>query len=80
MATPWTSLTEGTNESGSSSSPEHAKELFYDLGHVLERLWIIYEAMLRGTPVPDSDDVLSQIEAALHRLSTRQGGRTGAES
>jgi hypothetical protein len=36
--------------------------------------------MLRGTPVPDSDDVLSQIEAALHRLSTRQGGRTGAES
>jgi hypothetical protein len=50
------------------------------LGHVLERLWIIYEAMLRGTPVPDSDDVLSQIEAALRRLSTRQGGLIGAES
>jgi hypothetical protein len=74
MATPWTSLTEETNESEVASGPAHAKELFYDLGQVLERLWIFYEAMLRGTPVLDSDDRLSQIEAALRRVSTRQSG------
>ena len=80
MATPWTSLTEETNESEVASWPAHAKELFCDLGQVLERLWIFYEAMLRGTPVPDSDDRLSQIEAALRRVTTRQSGRVGAGS
>jgi hypothetical protein len=74
MATHRTSLAEGTNESEVASVPGHAKGLFYDLGQVLERLWIFYEAMLRGTPVPDSDDGLSQIEAALRRVSTRQSG------
>jgi hypothetical protein len=80
MATPWTSLTEGTNESEVASGPERANELFSDLGRVSERLWIFYEAMLRGTPVPDSDNSLSQIEAALRRVSTRQSGRVGAGS
>ena len=80
MAMPWTSLTKGTNESEVASGPGQAKELFYNLGQVLERLWIFYEAMLRGTPVPDSDDGLSQIEAALRRVSTRQSGRVGAGS
>ena len=74
MATHRTSLAEGTNESEVASVPGHAKGLFYGLGQVLERLWIFYEAMLRGTPVPDSDDRLSQIEAALRRVSTRQSG------
>jgi hypothetical protein len=80
MATPWTSLTEGTNESEVASRPGQAKELLCDLGQVLERLWSFYEAMLRGTPVPDSDDSLSQIGAALRRVSTRRSGRIGAGS
>jgi hypothetical protein len=80
MATPWTSLTERMNQSEVSSSPGHAKELFFDLGQVLERLWIFYEAMLRGTPVANSDEVLSQIGVALRRVSTRQRGRVDARS
>jgi hypothetical protein len=67
MATPWTSLTEKPSESGGWSSLRFAVNLFRELGHVMERFWIIYEAMLRGTPIPDSDDVLSQIETALRR-------------
>jgi hypothetical protein len=74
MATPWTSLTDGTNR---VSSPGRARELFYELGQVLERLWIIHEATLRGTPLPDSDDVLSQIGAALRRVSARQSDQNG---
>jgi hypothetical protein len=77
MATPWTSLTEDTN---GVSSRGRAREVFYELGHVLERLWIIYEAMLRGTPVPDSDNVLSQIEEALRRVSTHQSDRVSSVS
>jgi hypothetical protein len=77
MATPWTSLIEETAESEVSSWPGHAKELFCDLGQVLELLWIFYDAMLRGTPVPNSDEVLSQIGVALRRVSTRQSGRVG---
>jgi hypothetical protein len=80
MATPWTSLTEGTNDNKVSSSPGHAKELFYGLGQVLERLWMFYEAMLRGTPVPNSDEVLSQIGVALRRVSARHTDRVGAKS
>jgi hypothetical protein len=80
MATPWTSLTEGTNETEASSWSAHARELFCDLGQVLERLWIFYEAMVRGTPVPDSDKVLSQLGVALRRVSTRQSGRVRARS
>jgi hypothetical protein len=72
-----TSLTE---ESNGVSSRGRGRELFYELGQVLERFWIIYEAMLRGTPVPDSDNVLSQIEEALRRVSTRQSDRIGAGS
>ncbi len=78
MATPWTSLTEGRNESEVSSWPGRARELFRDLGQVLERLWIFYDAMLRGTPVPNSDEALSEIGVALRRISTRQTGRVGA--
>jgi hypothetical protein len=77
MATPWTSLTEGTNRVPSRG---RVRESFYELGQVLERLWIIYEAMLRGTPVPDSDDVLSQMGAALRRVSARQSDRVGTGS
>jgi hypothetical protein len=80
MAMPWTSLTKGTNGSEVASGPEPAKELFCDLGQVLERLWVFYEAMLQGTSVPDADDGLSQIESALRRVSTRQSGRVGAGS
>lgn len=80
MATPWTSLAEGTNERELASGPGHAKELLYDLGQVLERLWIFYEAMLRGTPVPDCDDGLSQIGAALRRVAARQSDRVSAGS
>jgi hypothetical protein len=80
MATPWTSLIERTNESGVSSSPGRGKELLYDLGQVLERLWIFYQAMQRGTPVPNSDEVLSQLGVALRRVSTRQGGRVDTRS
>jgi hypothetical protein len=77
MATPWTSLTEGTNDREVSSSG-HGKGLFSDLGQVLERLWIFYDAMQRGTPVPNSDEVLSQMGVALRRVSTRPSGRVGA--
>jgi hypothetical protein len=80
MATPWTSLTEGMNETEVSSWSGHTKQLFYDLGEVLERLWIFYQAMLRGTPVPDSDEALSQLGVALRRVSTRQSGRVRAGS
>jgi hypothetical protein len=68
MATPWTPLTNRTSESARSSTPGHAINLFYELGHVLERLWIIYEAMLDGRSVPNSDEVLSQIEMTLRRV------------
>ena len=80
MATPWTSLTEGTNEREVSFRPGRARELFRDLGQVMERLWIFYDAMLRGTPVPDSDEALSEIGVALRRISTRPSGRVGAGS
>ena len=80
MATPWTSLTEGTTESDLSSWPGHARELFNDLGQVLERLWILYEAMRRGTPVPNSDKVLSQMGVALRRVSTHHTGSVGPAS
>jgi hypothetical protein len=46
----------------------------------LERLWIFREAMLHGRPVPDSDEVLSQIEGTLRRVSMRQRDSVGAES
>jgi hypothetical protein len=77
MATPWTSLTKGTN---GVSSRGHVRELFYELSQILERLWIFYEAMLHGKPVPNSEEVLSQIEVTLRRVSTRQSDRIGAES
>lgn len=47
--------------------------LFHDLGQVLDGVWIIYEAMVRGKPVANSDDVLSQIGTGLRRASMRSG-------
>jgi hypothetical protein len=76
MATPWTSLTNRTSRSPRSSTPGHAIHLFYELGHILERLWIIYKAMLDGRPVPNSDEVLAQIEMTLRRVSMRQGAES----
>jgi hypothetical protein len=77
MATPWTSLTDGADR---VSSRGRAREFFYELGHVLERLWIFYEAMLHGSPVPNSDEVISQIEVTLRRVSMRQSDRVSAGS
>jgi hypothetical protein len=69
MATPWTSLTEGTNR---VSSRGHARHLLYELGQILERLWIFREAMLHGRPVPNSEEVLSEIGVTLRRVSTHR--------
>lgn len=80
MATPWTALTEGTTESELSSRPGHAREFFNDLGKVIERLWIFHEAMHRGTPVPNSNEVLSQMGVALRRVSTHHPGSVGPAS
>jgi hypothetical protein len=77
MSTPWTSLTDGTDR---VSSRGHLRGFAYDLGQVLEHLWIIHQAMLRGTPVPDSEDVLSQIGVAFRRLLASQSDRAGAGS
>jgi hypothetical protein len=52
-----------------------AEELFFDLGQILERLWIFYEAMRRGTPVVNSDEVLSQMKLTLSRVSTHHSDR-----
>jgi hypothetical protein len=76
MAMPWTSLTKETN---GVSSRGHVRVLFHELGQILERLWIFYEAMLHGKPVPNSDEVLSQIEVTLRRVSSRPSDRVGAE-
>ncbi|HXP08983.1 MAG TPA: hypothetical protein VN828_10830 [Acidobacteriaceae bacterium] len=80
MATPWTALTKGRIESELSSRQGHARELFNDLGKVFERLWIFYEAMQRGTPVPNSDEVLSQMGVVLRRVSTHHTGSVGPAS
>jgi hypothetical protein len=53
--------------------------VFHDLGQALEGVWIIYEAMVRGKPVANSDDVLSQIGKALRRASIRRGRVIGGQ-
>ena len=56
-----------TTEGGQAEVNRHAQqgELFGELGAVLERLWMFYEAMRFGKPVQDADAALAQLGDAL---------------
>jgi hypothetical protein len=51
-------------------------ELFGELGAVLERLWMFYEAMRFGKPVEDADAALAQLGNGL-RHSVKRLNRSG---
>ena len=36
---------------------------------VLERLWVLYEAMRSGRPVPHSTELLAEMSSALHQAT-----------
>lgn len=44
----------------------------HNLTVVLERLWVFYEAMRSGRPVPHSTELLGEMSSALHQ-ATRIG-------
>jgi hypothetical protein len=46
-------------------------ELFGELGVVLERLWMFYEAMRFGKPVQNADAALVQVGDALRHSAKR---------
>ncbi len=61
--------TEG-NQAEVNRRPQQG-ELFGELGAVLERLWMFYEAMRFGKPVPNADAALAQVGDALRNSAKR---------
>jgi hypothetical protein len=67
-----------TTEGGQTDVNKRAQqgELFGELGTVLERLWMFYEAMRFGKPVQDADATLAQLGDTL-RNSVKPLNRPG---
>jgi hypothetical protein len=70
MTTEGNSQTPTSDQAGANRRKQQGEPLG-DLGTVLERLWIFYEAMRKGMPVQNADAALAQLGTALRNGAQR---------